>query len=52
MSGNRASIRALDGQALAEYTLILTFIALACVAAVTLMGTSISGFFYDFGGSF
>ncbi|MBI5343371.1 MAG: Flp family type IVb pilin [Deltaproteobacteria bacterium] len=41
-----------DGQALTEYALILTFIALACVVGVTLMGGSISGFFTGFGGSF
>lgn len=41
-----------DGQALTEYALILTFVALVCVAAVTLMGGSISDFFIEFSGSF
>lgn len=45
-SGNR------NGQALAEYALILTFIAVACIVGVTLMGTNISGFFTGFGGGF
>jgi pilus assembly protein Flp/PilA len=32
-----------EGQALAEYGLILALIAVVCVAALTLLGTSISG---------
>jgi Flp pilus assembly pilin Flp len=39
--GNRSQ----DGQALAEYALILTLIAVVCVAALASMGTSITGFF-------
>jgi len=31
------------GQALAEYGLILALIAVVCVAALTLLGTSVSG---------
>lgn len=41
-----------DGQALAEYALIITLIALVCVAALTLLGGNISGFFAGFAGSF
>lgn len=32
-----------DGQALAEYALILAFIAIVCVAAVTALGLAVSG---------
>jgi Flp pilus assembly pilin Flp len=31
------------GQALAEYTLLLTFIAAVCLAAVTLLGIAVAG---------
>jgi pilus assembly protein Flp/PilA len=34
-----------EGQDLVEYAILLAFIALACVAAVTALGTSISGLF-------
>jgi pilus assembly protein Flp/PilA len=32
-----------EGQGLAEYGLILALIAVVCIAALTLLGTSISG---------
>lgn len=32
-----------DGQALAEYALVLAFIAIVCVLAVTALGLAISG---------
>lgn len=32
-----------EGQALAEYGLILALIAVVCIAALTLLGTSVSG---------
>ncbi len=32
-----------DGQGLAEYSLILAFIAIVCVASVTLLGLAILG---------
>ena len=32
-----------SGQALAEYSLLITFIAAVCVIAVTLLGIAISG---------
>jgi pilus assembly protein Flp/PilA len=32
-----------EGQAMAEYGLILALIAVVCIAAVTLIGTGISG---------
>jgi len=41
-----------EGQALAEYALILVFVALACVAAATLLGTTVQGFYNGFNGSF
>lgn len=34
-----------DGQALAEYALVLAFIAIVCVLAVTALGLAISGAF-------
>jgi Flp pilus assembly pilin Flp len=37
-----------DGQALAEYSLILALIAIICVAALILMGGAIAAFFFDF----
>ena len=40
------------GQALAEYAMILLFVAVACVAAVTLLGVPIRGFYTGFNGSF
>jgi len=45
-------IRGLEGQALAEYAMILLFVAVACVAAVTLLGVPIRGFYTGFNGSF
>jgi Flp pilus assembly pilin Flp len=41
-----------DGQALAEYAMILLFVAVTCVAVVTLLGTPIVGFYNGFNGSF
>jgi len=41
-----------DGQALAEYAMILVFVAVACVVAVTLLGVPIQGFYNGFNGSF
>ena len=41
-----------EGQALAEYAMILLFVAVACVAAVTLLGIPIRGFYTGFNGSF
>jgi pilus assembly protein Flp/PilA len=40
------------GQALAEYGLILAFIAIVCVAALTALGLAISGGFGSITGSF
>ena len=37
--------RSRDGQALSEYALVLLFIAMACVAALTLLGAPIQGIF-------
>ena len=44
--------RCQEGQALSEYAMVLLFIAMACVAAVTLFGTSVRGFYTGFNGSF
>ena len=44
--------RAMEGQALAEYAMILLFVAVACVAAVTLLGVPIQGFYAGLSGSF
>lgn len=41
-----------QGQALAEYALILAFIAIVCVVAVTALGLAISGAFGSIAGSF
>ena len=41
-----------EGQALAEYAMILLFVAVACVAVVTLLSTPIVGFYNGFNGSF
>ena len=41
-----------EGQALAEYAMILLFVAVACVAVVSLLGTSIVGLYNGFNGSF
>ncbi|MGE5190336.1 MAG: Flp family type IVb pilin [Gemmatimonadota bacterium] len=45
-------LRGCEGQALAEYALIITFIALVCVAALALLGGTLRGFFAGFAGSF
>jgi len=41
-----------EGQALGEYAMILLFVAVACVAVVSLLGTPIVGFYNGFNGSF
>ncbi len=41
-----------DGQALAEYALILAFIAIVCVLALTALGLAISGAFTGITGAF
>jgi len=46
------TIRGREGQTLAEYAMILLFVAVACVAAVTLLGMPIRGFYTGFNGSF
>jgi len=45
-------IRGQDGQALAEYAMILLFVAVASVAVLTLLGVPIRGFYVAFNGSF
>jgi len=41
-----------NGQTLTEYAMILLFVAVVCVAAVTLLGVPIRGFYVAFNGSF
>ncbi len=41
-----------DGQALAEYALVLAFIAIVCVLALTALGIAISGAFGSITGGF
>ena len=41
-----------EGQALAEYAMILLFVAVACVIGATLLGTTVQGFYNGFNGSF
>ena len=41
-----------NGQALAEYSLILAFIALVCVIALTGIGLAVSGSLDSFAGAF
>jgi Flp pilus assembly pilin Flp len=41
-----------EGQTLAEYAMILLFVAVACVAAVSLLGVRIQGFYNGLNGSF
>lgn len=40
------------GQALVEYAMILLFIAVACVVAASLLGTTVQGLYNGFNGSF
>lgn len=40
--------RSEDGQALAEYTLVLAFIALVCIIALAAIGVAVSGVLSDF----
>jgi len=49
MLGRAASIRRQDGAALAEYGLLVGFIAAVCFAAVTLFGTGVAGLFGTLG---
>ncbi len=45
-------IRWEEGQTLGEYAMILLFVSVACVVAVSLLGTTIFGFYNGFNGSF
>ena len=49
---SRAFRRGEEGQGLAEYALILTFIAVACVGAFGAFGTSVSGHLNSVAGLF
>ena len=39
-----------DGQALAEFTLVLAFVAMAAVLALTALGLTVGGFYDTFAG--
>jgi Flp pilus assembly pilin Flp len=41
-----------EGQTLAEYAMILLFVAVACVIGATLLGSTVQGFYNGFNGSF
>ena len=41
----RVALRDENGQALVEYGLLVGLIAVVCIAAITLLGTQIQGFF-------
>jgi pilus assembly protein Flp/PilA len=41
----RMAVRDENGQALVEYGLLVGLIAVVCIAAITLLGTQIQGFF-------
>lgn len=43
-----ATLRGEAGQALAEFSLVLLFVALACIISLTLLGGAITGPFLDF----
>lgn len=51
MSFLKRRIRSDEGQGLAEYGLILALIAVACLTALTTLGTSISGLMDTISGS-
>jgi pilus assembly protein Flp/PilA len=45
----RARLARQEGQALVEYALIVSLIAVAAIAALTFLGSGISGIFSDIG---
>jgi Flp pilus assembly pilin Flp len=45
MPSSWGRLRKSKGQAITEYALIIAFIAIVAVAALTAMGASVSGFF-------
>lgn len=48
----RGFLRNEDGAALAEYAILIAFIAIVCIVAVTFFGTAISAKFSSLGNSF
>ncbi len=48
----RAALHRENGQALAETTLVLAFIALVCILALTAIGLAVSGSLNDFAAAF
>ncbi len=51
-TGQRDRTAGREGQSLAECAFILLLVAVACVAASTLLGTTLQGFYNGFNGSF
>jgi Flp pilus assembly pilin Flp len=47
-----ARLRVERGQALAEYSLILAFVAMACVIALGALGLAVAGHIDSFSGAF
>ncbi len=47
-----AKIFGKGGQTLSEYAMVLLFVAVVCVVAVTVLGVPIRGFYVAFNGSF
>lgn len=43
-------LREIEGQDLVEYAMLLGFIALVCIAGVTLLGTNVGNLFNDLAG--
>jgi len=52
MTKARAFIRDDEGAALAEYAILISFIAIVCIVAVTFFGSKISAKFAGLGNSF
>ena len=53
MSGIRSAVKGFllndEGAALAEYAILIAFIAIVCIVAVTFFGTAISAKFVQYG---
>jgi Flp pilus assembly pilin Flp len=41
-----------EGQTMAEYGLLIVFIAIAAIVGITALGTNLGGFFTDLAGNF
>jgi Flp pilus assembly pilin Flp len=51
-AGQRLGLVNRNGAALAEYVMILLFVAVACVIGATLLGATVQGFYNGINGSF